>query len=190
MRSGITSTAASPPRHRQPPDAPDAIRFSGPIRRVRIGFGYRIGMLLAAVVMIALPVLYIGVVVGFGWLIWLHLTHDTGMVKIASGRAGLFLVLLYVAPAIAGLILLAFMVKPLFARHVRRGGRPLEVTRGEEPRLFEVVDRLCAAVGAPRPAPLNVDVDVNASASFNEGFAGWLRKDLVLTIGLPLAAGL
>jgi Zn-dependent protease with chaperone function len=174
-------TASSPPQ---------TLHFAGPIQRVRIGFGYRVGILLAAVVMIALPLLYVGVIVGFGWLIWLHLTHDAGMVKIASGRAGLFLVLLYIAPLIAGMILLAFMVKPLFARRVRRGGRPLEVTRAEEPRLFELVDRLCAVVGAPQPARINVDVDVNASASFNEGFAGWLRKDLVLTIGLPLAAGL
>src|SRR5947207_5283397 len=37
---------------------------------------------------------------------------------------------------------------------------------------------------------IDVDADVNASASFRESLGGMLRKDLVLTIGLPLAGGL
>src|SRR6478735_1896573 len=99
MTAGTISTASTTrgAAAHQRPSVNQAVRFTGPIDRVRIGMGYRLGMLLAAGVMVVLPVLYVGVIVGFGWLIWLHLTHDGGMVTVASGRAGLFLVLLYVA---------------------------------------------------------------------------------------------
>jgi hypothetical protein len=95
----------------------------------------------------------------------------------------------YVAPLVAGAILVFFMFKPLFAKPVKRG-KPRSLNREQEPVLFAFVDRVCAAVRAPRPSRIDVDCDVNASASFRRGVLSMLGNDLVLTIGLPLVAGL
>src|SRR6185503_19433346 len=56
-----------------------------------------------------------------------------------------------------------------------------------EPLLFNFVKRICALVGAPAPCRVDVDCQVNASASLRRAL--W-SKDLVLTIGMPLASGL
>jgi Zn-dependent protease with chaperone function len=82
-----------------------------------------------------------------------------------------------------------FMIKPLFAR---RGKAPnlMTLRRDQEPLLFSFVDRLCDLVGAARPRKINVDCQVNASASFGGGLLSLFGRNLVLTIGLPLVAGL
>jgi len=57
--------------------------------------------------------------------------------------------------------------------------------------LFEFVDQLCDLVGRARgPRKIKVDCQVNASAGFAGGMFSLLGHNLVLTIGLPLAAGL
>ncbi|MGC3967054.1 MAG: M48 family metallopeptidase [Pirellulales bacterium] len=56
--------------------------------------------------------------------------------------------------------------------------------------LFEFVEMVCRTVGSPRPRRIDVDLDVNASASFRRGIWSMLGNDLVLTIGMPLAAGM
>jgi hypothetical protein len=101
----------------------------------------------------------------------------------------LLLLIVYLGPLIAGAILVFFMIKPLFARRTVTHF-PLSLARRDEPLLFAFVERLCEVVGAPRPSRIDVDTDVNASASFREGFWGFLKKDLVLTVGLPLVAGM
>src|SRR5262249_38928970 len=81
------------------------------------------------------------------------------------------------------------MVKPLLARSPKTGGgRTLQI--GREPVLFAFVTRIARAVHAPEPKRIRVDCDVNASASFGSGLHGLFGRDLVLTIGLPLAGGL
>jgi Zn-dependent protease with chaperone function len=81
------------------------------------------------------------------------------------------------------------MIKPLLARAVD-DSVPLTLRREDEPVLFEFVDRLCRAVGAPAPSRIDVDLAVNASASFRGGWTGVFGRSLVLTFGLPLATGL
>src|SRR5262249_51127323 len=53
--------------------------------------------------------------------------------------------------------------------------------------LFALVHRICAAVEAPIPVRIEVDCSINASARLIGGPFG---RELALTIGLPLAAGL
>ncbi len=52
------------------------------------------------------------------------------------------------------------------------------------------MQRICETVGAPRPREIHVDAQVNASASFRRGFLSLFSDDLVLTLGLPVIAGL
>ena len=96
---------------------------------------------------------------------------------------------LYATPAIAGVVLMFFMVKPILARPPARQ-EPLPIDAEAEPILFAFIDEICRQVRAPRPRRVQVDCTVNASAGLMRGPFNVLRGDLVLTIGLPLVAGL
>ncbi len=95
---------------------------------------------------------------------------------------------IYIAPLVAGAMVVALMIKPLFARPPR-GPRSRSLEPGEEPLLYAFVDGVCDSVGAPRPARIEVDCRVNASAHRDGGLLGVLGGKLILTIGLPFAAG-
>ena len=150
---------------------------------------YRAGLGAVAFAMVLLPAAYIALIGLAGWGVYWHATHNLTVLREAGGRSGIWNFIAYAAPIIAGIILILFMVKPFFAR---RGKRPLTVPleAEAEPLLFQFVQRICALVGAPAPARIEVNCDVNASAGFRKGFASFLGNDLVLTIGLPLVAGL
>lgn len=161
--------------------------FSGPLPPVAVSPIYHLGLLLLTVAMVALPAAYVALVVLVGWLTWQHALNFEYFFSMASKRIAL---LLYAVPLLAGAIATVFMIKPLFARPPRRG-EPISLDRKHEPLLFAFVERLCQVVGAPTPKRIDVDCQVNASASFRRGFWSLFgRGDLVLTLGLPLTAGL
>lgn len=158
--------------------------MQGQIEPTRLSLAYRCGMLVVAVAMLLLPLIYIAAMASVAYSIWWHLTANAG---ILDGRGGTqWRLIAYLAPAIVGTIVLFFMVKPLLARRVKSRD-PLEVTNDEAPLLFALIEQICDQVRARRPRRVYVDCQVNASAGLLHGVLG---RDLVLTIGLPLAAGL
>lgn len=167
-------------------------QLRGRIDPVPISILYRIGLILVAAVMIILPLIYVALIAVVAYGVYLHASNDTFLLGSSShgrsggGRVGL---LAYLGPIVIGGILLLFMIKPLFARR-GKGPNLKMLNRADEPLLFEFVDRLCDLVGAPRPRKIKVDCQVNASAGFGGGMFSLLGHNLVLTIGLPLAAGL
>ena len=116
----------------------------------------------------------------------MHVTRNTWL--LADGVTQ-WRLLAYATPAIAGVVLVFFMVKPIFARPARRQDA-LTVTPESEPLLFTTIDEICRQVGSPRPRRVDVNCTVNASAGFMGRVVNPFRRDLVLTIGLPLVAGL
>ena len=162
--------------------------FSGTIEPTPVPLAYRLGLAVVALTMLLLPILYLGLIGATGVGVWWHLTENTWIMS-GPGRSNQWRVIAYVAPAIAGLVLTFFMVKPILARPSRRQD-PLPVDRIAEPALFALIDEICRQVRAPRPRVVQVDCTVNASAGFVHGPLMLQRRDLVLTIGLPLAAGL
>jgi|SRR5579883_510520 len=157
--------------------------FHGEIQPVKRTLTFHIGMMILAGLMVLMPLIYLGMIVEIGYLIFYHATVNLD--SITHSHSILALIFLYVAPLIAGVVLLFFMVKPLFASRSRSQKlRTLEF--GQEPLLFALVTRIAKAVGAPEPTRINVDCQPNASAGFGSIFG----KELVLTIGLPLVAGL
>ena len=138
--------------------------------------------------MVLLPVVYIaiiGLVVG---VVVYHAIHSVSIFQHVRGRAMQFAAIIYAAPLVAGAIVVALMIKPLFARPPRRP-KARSLDPGAEPLLYAFVDGVCDAVGAPRPARIEVDCRVNASAHRDGGILGVLGGKLILTIGLPFAAG-
>lgn len=157
------------------------------VPRVHLSVGYRLGLLITALVMLAMPLIYAGMVALVSYGLYLHITRDfEALSKLHEPRA--FLVL-YILPIIAGGVLLLFMIKPIVTRKTKKS-IPLSLRREDEPVLFEFIHRLCRALGAPTPSRIDVMLDVNAFAAYRKGFVSMLRRDLVLSIGLPLAAGL
>lgn len=157
--------------------------FSGSVDRPRIPYSYRIGLLVAVAAMIVLPLFYVAITAAAAWLVYLQATDGYYF-----GR-GTLAILLYLTPIVAGAILVFFMVKPLFARPVKFA-EPEMLSPEKEPTLFAFVFRICDLVGAPHPKEIRVDHQVNASAGFRRGMLSMFGNDLVLTIGLPLVAGL
>ena len=90
-----TATVHSSPK--QP--TPEQIRgevlegLAGEIDRVKTPLSYRFGILLAAFVMVLLPILYIALIVLTGFLVLYHMSHNAGMLEMGRGRGKIFVVL-------------------------------------------------------------------------------------------------
>lgn len=167
-----------------------ATAFDGKLERVGVPLGYRIGVVLVAGAMILLPMLYFAIIAAAAWLVWWHMTHSVAMFEhVRVGRAVIFLGVIYIAPIIAGGVLILSMILPLFWGS-KKGPRPMWVDRREQPLLYAYVEQLCDAMRVPRPHRIDVIADANASAHIDNGLFGLVHRRLVLTIGLPLANGM
>jgi Zn-dependent protease with chaperone function len=161
--------------------------FDGEVPRLHTAVAYRVGIVLVTFGMVLLPALYLLLIGGVGFFIYWHATENLG--AIASAHNIWVLLFGYLGPLVAGVILIFFMIKPLFAPAPRAAAEKL-LERHQEPILFAFVGRIARAVGAPEPQQIAVSCDVNASAGLGRGLGGFFGNQLVLTIGLPLMAGL
>jgi Zn-dependent protease with chaperone function len=152
--------------------------------------GYAIGMAALLAVVVVMPLLYFSAIAAIGWGVYWQLTEN--MPQAASttrhARVGIWPVTLWLAPATAGIVLILFLLKPLFAPRADRD-EPYILTQMEEPRLFAFVWAVCHLIGAPVPREIAVDSDINAAAGFRGGWLSLLKRDdMTLTIGMPLVA--
>ncbi len=162
-------------------------QLSGDVSRVYKSPLYGLGLLVVAIAMVLLPLIYVGLIAGIGWLVYLHAVHDVGILGIGGGARSRLVV--YVAPLIIGPVVILFMLKPLFARPAKRW-TSVSLPRSDEPLLHAYVERLSQLLRAPQPRTIDLDADVNASAGFRNGWLDWLTGSLTLTIGTPLVAGM
>lgn len=157
------------------------------IDRPKLSLPYRIGLLLVAVVMILLPLIYLALVLAAGYGVYWHATENvTIFEEVRSGRNAMFA---YLTPLIVGVILVFFMVKPLLAPRGKRPD-PFVADRDKQPFLYDFVESLCDAVGAPAPRRILLDCEANASAGFHQGGLGLMSSGRELTIGLPLVGAM
>lgn len=161
--------------------------MSGSVPAAKISLLYKLGMAAVATAMVLLPLLYVALIGSVGYATYRYAV--TGLSVFEGDGGGQGKLIIYLGPLIVGALVVVFMIKPLFARRPKQT-EPRAVSRQEEPRLFDFIDRICDLVHAPRPRRVQVDLQVNASASFRRGFLSLFGQDLMLTIGLPLAAGL
>lgn len=163
--------------------------LDGAIRPVRATLTYRLGLLIATVVILLTPLVYLTLIGATGYGVYYHAINHQGILGAARGRGAILAVIVYAAPLVIGPVLVFFMLKPFFSRP-RYEQRSRSLVPDREPLLFEFVYMICEAVKAPRPRRIDIDCQMNASASFRRGFGSMLGNDLVLTIGMPLVAGL
>ena len=161
------------------------ITFSAQITPTPISGAYRVGLFITAIAMLLLPLIYLALIAATGAGIWWHLNENSWLLE----RSSQWRTLAYITPAVAGGVLMFFMVKPILARAGARQ-ETLAIQRETQPLLFALIDDICRQVGAPAPRRVDVNCAVNASAGFMRSPFNPLHDDLVLTIGLPLVTGL
>jgi len=185
LDSSVPAAAAA---HNLTPTA-IAAAFQGRVSKTPVSFFYQIGLVIVAITMVLLPLVYLALIGAAGWGVYWWASHGTFLLTQARGRAVVLGFLLYVAPLVAGVVVVFFMFKPLLARRAP-AAKPLSLSPACEPLVFALVRCICDAVGAPFPKQIYVDCQLNAAAGFRRGLRSFLGNDLVLVIGLPLVAGL
>ncbi len=155
-----------------------------------ISFFYQFGLVLVVLFMILLPVAYLALAAGLACGVYWYATHAQVLFSFRGGGVyGLMLrVLLYGGPLIGGGIAVFFMFKPLLARGPKRC-LPLELNPAVHPRLYQFIAQISDLLRTPMPRGLELDSELGASAGFRRGWRGFLSRDLVLTLGLPLIWG-
>jgi Zn-dependent protease with chaperone function len=175
------------------PDYSILAAFDAGIVCPKLSIFYRFGLMLVAVAMLLLPLIYLALAGTVAWLVYYHAVHNWGAImKWGGGGSGQVMIgkfLIYIIPLLAGIVVVFFLFKPLLARRPKRA-QPLALNPADNPLLYAFIERVCVVVGAPSPRRIDLDCDLNASASFRRGLLSLFGKDLVLTIGMPLAANL
>lgn len=191
-KTSLTLEAPPPTNAPEQPSAADLINaFGGPVRRTRAGLFYQLGLILVAGMMIILPLLYIAMIAAAAYGVYLYATHCAFLLKSMVGGVYLYMLklLAYFTPLFVGVVLVFFMIKPLFARRPPRA-QPLALDPAINSTLYAFVARICETVGAPMPRRIDLNCDLNAAAGLRRGLWSLFSNDLVLTIGVPLVAGL
>ena len=102
--------------------------FSGRIKPVPISLGYGIALAWVAILMVLLPLIYVGITGGVAWCWWWYAVN--GQALFSGGHHGSYSVkgvlLAYLGPLVIGGVLVIFMFKPLFARPPK-GAKPLSL---------------------------------------------------------------
>lgn len=163
--------------------------FTGGIQRPRVSLGYRAGVLLVLMAMLVLPLVYLMMVGGVLLVLKWHLVEHLSWTDQTSGRLMVWTWGMYLMVAAMIGAVVVCLVKPFFAPASRKPHLLTLDARGQ-PALFALIERICELTGSPMPREVHVDADVNASASFRRGLLSCFGNDLVLRIGMPLAAGM
>ena len=148
---------------------------------------YLLSLWLVTALCLLMPLLYLGLIAGLGWLEYRYYTEwvpEMRPSRFIWGR-----IVAWTLPGFVGGILILFLLKPLFAPR-DDGPDEVELGEGEEPELVRNIHALCAAMGIRPPAAIRLSHQVNAWVQFDRGPRGFFGGARVLTIGLPLVAGL
>jgi Zn-dependent protease with chaperone function len=154
---------------------------------------YRAGLFCVVVGMVVLPIIYLALTALACWWVWFFATHYfLSIWQWPIGHSRYTLLVEFVCsftPLLVGGAIAIAMIKPLFARRARHM-QPIVLQPEVEPRIYALVQEVCRLVGAPAPRHIELDCNLNASAGFRRGLFSFLGDDLILTLGLPLIAGL
>ncbi len=156
--------------------------------RPRASVLYRVWLIPATLMMLALPVVYGALVIGAGLMVYYHATHNFSAIMSwsdGSHSLGLWMIemVAYLAPLFAGCVILFLMLKPFFARGPKH--HPYSLNPAVEHELYAFVAKICQTVGAPIPERIDLDCDLNASASFRRGLRSFFAMTWFSQLGFP-----
>src|SRR5712664_1659797 len=93
-------------------DRPVTQYFEGEVRPLRLSLGYKVGLGAILAAMIALPLIYLGLIACMAWGVYLYAVYGLKLLGVIRYTYGFLLI--YAAPLAAGVILICFMIKPIF----------------------------------------------------------------------------
>lgn len=165
--------------------------LAGILPRRRVSVFYQLGLALVALVMVLLPVVYLVFVAALAYATYWYGVHARVLFSSFTGGIHIliFKVIIYLGPLLGGGIAVFFMFKPILARAPRHA-EPMELNPAQHPRLYQFIAHLCDMLQVPIPKRIYLDSELNASAGLRRGLWSFVGNDLVLTLGLPLVAGL
>lgn len=165
--------------------------FAQPLAPTRISREYHKSFAVALVAALVAPVLYFGLILFIVWLLVWYFTvgHDWlmgdwdlhGKVLLMQWAAG------YVTPAVAGGIVLLFLLYPFWPQG--KPPKPNILDRKKQRRFYQLVDDMAKSIGVPAPQYIEIMAEVNAAAGPTRGMVSLVKGELVLVLGLSLVAG-
>ncbi len=170
-----------------------AASFGKQIEPIERSERYGRSLAMVATTMLVLPALFVGLVT-IGTLVMAYVclrwfgSESTGELLhplIFFGAIAIIVLLLAAWIPVINMVFAALSM--LFSgRHLPPGTWQLK--REEQPVMYAFVEQICEKLNAPKPKRIDLNCDYNASASFDGGFLGFQKNQLVLTIGVPLIA--
>ncbi|HJW44962.1 MAG TPA: M48 family metalloprotease [Lysobacter sp.] len=156
------------------------------IRRPRSNPFYLLSLWLVTLLCVLIPLAYFGLIALIGWL---EYAYYTSFAPKPMGSGIVWRLLAWVIPGFVGGVLILFLLKPLFAPR-RKTPQAVTLDEGEEPAFTAAIHALCGAIGTRPPVQIRLSHEVNAWVQFEGGFFGFLFGRKLLTVGLPLVAGM
>jgi len=150
-----------------------------------VPLGLRVSAWFSAVALIVLLLCY-----GLLMLatVWFALDYLLGHVRLILDGAPVSSTIVYLFLGLLTLIVAVLLVKPALYWSPDKDVRS-EVTRADQPLLWEYVERLCTVLNTPVPARISV-VTYPTAAAYLGGFWHTKKNKLELRLGLPFVAGM
>lgn len=176
------------------PVAPDANVFTlldealiTPFTPVNITKGYTLSLCLVMLASLIAPAIYFGILAGTGWGLWWYFTEGRELYLGNWDRNFWGIIFSCVVPAIAGSILILFLLYPLWPQG--RMPKPFVLDRKKNAAFYRAIEQLAKAAGVPAPHIIEIIPEVNAAAGPTGGLVSLGRGQLKLMIGMSLVAG-
>lgn len=161
--------------------------IKGKVTLPRVTRMYVVGLAMTAAAVLLLPLLYIALMTLVAGVLFLTVRH---VELILPGCPVLMRGIFAGFSCLFGMGLLIALLKPFLAQSAAIK-RPRVLRKDAEPFLMEFINRLCDALGAPRPTAIHITCDINAAAELRTRWSSRSgRPGIALYIGLPLVAGL
>ncbi|MDP9954625.1 Zn-dependent protease with chaperone function [Epilithonimonas hungarica] len=106
---------------------------------------------------------------------------------IISIKPMFFTVMIGIGLASLGILISYFLIKFLFKKHITDRSDLTEITRNDEPQLFEMIHGIVKEAGTDFPKKVYLAYDVNASVFYDSSFWSMflpIKKNLIIGIGL------
>lgn len=147
---------------------------------------YKLGLFLTLILSLITPLLYL-CLIGLTGFTSYWLSFNIHSFSWFQDIPIIFQASLYIAIIFIGAVFSLFLLRPLFFQNTKQPGR-IRLDSKKAPLLFHLVDELCCKFNQPAPSEIYVSNDINAYVASKKGLTALLRKDLTLTLGLPLIA--
>lgn len=143
---------------------------------------YQLRTSLAILAILLFFFLYVGMVVGLGYLFYYAIIYDMGSVNRLT-------ILLKISAIAGAAMLFVFTLKFVFNLKNHKPENRIKLEKDKNPEVWNFIDQICKETGAPKPKSIYVDPDVNAYVSYtNSWLSLFLPVKKELTIGLGLVS--